>query len=620
MIGVPEDLFINEVTVHHFDVVVVGGGIAGVSIAERLAREARRRKKTLRIALVERAPELGEGSSGRLEGWFHTGALYSAQADGQTFMACVKNVERLINWYRRDPLFPFSKNCNFDLTTSKESRDPHAHSRQVPKHLEKETPSPWFLPESTIYYALRQKLERGRTDADVMQWSQQSQKISGRIHEAYWKWEWSKDDLAQAPPAEMVLKTPSPQREGVGDGEDYLERDPDLAVARQPKIEELLGRYERSISPEELNDLYQIYRSRDSVMDTHQILQDLTRSAAENGVEFLTGTEIREFNVPRYGDVVVTGLVGHQTVASSASGHGTRNLHLLANHYIFALGSGFNDEFLRKELGLRLRVETNRSVMAVIHPPLIEQNFVRMDYYPKNHFNHILRSLGATAGDDGTPYNYSMIANSAFDTKDTEMKRIAQSIEALLETACRYFPDTFYHDENGKRRDILWYQCNKTEFLSDDERKRNYTYWCEPEFGEAEVSFNPKDRILSQVERPRSIAGLISKLLHLILRAEIQEKPHHKEFTIKVQATIDSHVRQILESGRKPRNYLCVLPGKFTFFPLLAHQVYLEMESRGLYLNAADGLPPSRMEEPGVARPHPVTLLRHSQSGRNGGI
>lgn len=72
-------------------VVIIGGGIAGIAIAEFLARNC-----GLSIKLLEQAAELGTGASGKLEGWFHTGALYSGHDDAQTFMNCVNSLEELI--------------------------------------------------------------------------------------------------------------------------------------------------------------------------------------------------------------------------------------------------------------------------------------------------------------------------------------------------------------------------------------------------------------------------------------------------------------------------------------------------------------------------------------------
>ena len=80
--------------IHHFDVVVIGGGIAGIAIAELLSRNS-----DLSIKVIEAAPKLGSGASGKLEGWYHSGALYSGSDDAQTFMNCLNGIEDLQRFY-----------------------------------------------------------------------------------------------------------------------------------------------------------------------------------------------------------------------------------------------------------------------------------------------------------------------------------------------------------------------------------------------------------------------------------------------------------------------------------------------------------------------------------------
>src|SRR4249919_3299872 len=103
----------RHVNVTLCDVVVVGAGIAGVSIAERIAREAARQGRLIRVLVVEAGNELGGGASSKLEGWFHSGALYSMLDSTSTLFALAHSFEDLYNWYFFDPLFKASsRGCN----------------------------------------------------------------------------------------------------------------------------------------------------------------------------------------------------------------------------------------------------------------------------------------------------------------------------------------------------------------------------------------------------------------------------------------------------------------------------------------------------------------------------
>ena len=83
-----------------------------MAIAEFLARHSH-----LSIRVLESSPQLGTQASGKLEGWFHTGALYAGQDDAQTFINCVNSLEDLINFY--SPYFP--GRCNFSLQSTNPS-------------------------------------------------------------------------------------------------------------------------------------------------------------------------------------------------------------------------------------------------------------------------------------------------------------------------------------------------------------------------------------------------------------------------------------------------------------------------------------------------------------------
>ena len=163
---------IQASTIEYVDVVIVGGGIAGVAIAEFLARHSR-----LSIKVLERAEQLGIVASGKLEGWFHTGALYSGQDDAQTFINCVNGVEDLINLYT--PYFP--KHCNLDL---KETQTDFFTPAVIPH------PQGWFK-DAPVYLIHPQadapEISLSPLKSDSVQIDIQLNRVLGRLEVAYGK-------------------------------------------------------------------------------------------------------------------------------------------------------------------------------------------------------------------------------------------------------------------------------------------------------------------------------------------------------------------------------------------------------------------------------------------------
>lgn len=96
------------------DVLIVGGGIAGLATAERLAREGARRGTPLDILVLESDGELGTGASGRLEGWYHSGALYSSFDDDACFHSSMASRALLRNDYALASDFSARESCNID--------------------------------------------------------------------------------------------------------------------------------------------------------------------------------------------------------------------------------------------------------------------------------------------------------------------------------------------------------------------------------------------------------------------------------------------------------------------------------------------------------------------------
>ena len=443
--------------IEYTDVIVVGGGIAGIAIAEYLARHSR-----LSIKVLEHAQQLGTGASGKLEGWFHTGALYSGQDDAQTFINCVNGVEDLINLYT--PYFP--EHCNIGLN-------------QVNPTLFRPTvipnPQGWFN-DNPVYLIYPQtdspESQLFALKSDSVQMELQRDRVLGRLEVAYGQQHnWLHEGNCVAPTYAQVEA-----HEGL---------DCSLRYSTEA-LRNLCRRFDASYNMAPSN--YEILRTLDCSMNTSSIMRTLVASALERGVTFETGVTIDKLLIDRYGPIRIKSLL-----CRNQQGFPKR---LKANLFIFAVGDGFAP-FL-SELQVRARLKSSRSAMVVAYPALVDTNFVRMSTKNRFHFNHFIqhREIG------GEKLVYSMLADSGYASNDS---RYEVDIEPILESAQRYFgKDKLYS------RQLFSYECVKTEFMSEEEQKRRYSYWIESD--------------------PKS-------------------------------------------------NYLCVLPGKFSFFPTVAFQAYQRIKT-----------------------------------------
>jgi hypothetical protein len=95
------------------DFAVVGGGIAGLAVAEMLQRSG------ASVVLLEKNKTLCSEASAEQQGWFHTGALYTALPNNFFCRTMVGNLDDLVDYYSGFP----SMNLRVDkhiYTTSRE--------------------------------------------------------------------------------------------------------------------------------------------------------------------------------------------------------------------------------------------------------------------------------------------------------------------------------------------------------------------------------------------------------------------------------------------------------------------------------------------------------------------
>lgn len=80
-----------------WDFAVIGGGIGGLAIAELLQRSG------ASVILLEKSSMLCAGASAEQQGWFHTGALYTALPMTSYFRTMVGNLDDLVDYYSGFP-------------------------------------------------------------------------------------------------------------------------------------------------------------------------------------------------------------------------------------------------------------------------------------------------------------------------------------------------------------------------------------------------------------------------------------------------------------------------------------------------------------------------------------
>jgi hypothetical protein len=230
-----------------------------------------------------------------------------------------------------------------------------------------------------------------------------------------------------------------------------------------------------------------------------------------------------------------------------------------------------------------------------------------MDPLESEDFNHVCRSYNTPEGLS----HYSIIADSEVLQPEASSDRVTAMALRLLEKAKRYFGGRLAQSS------IWWYYCVKTGFPAKDERL-DYSYYAGPRWnldspqwdevrhgGREEVSNLVRDFVNRDspqaVEAPIRFRGMglrlgdsswaLRKALHFAVLRKISA--NRSGDLAKTEAAVnafaelrDYAVKRTVKGPLASPNFLCIVPGKFSLFPSLAHQVYLELEIRGVFKNS----------------------------------
>ena len=212
------------------DFAVAGGGIAGLAISELLQRSG------ASVVLIEKNKTLCSEASGEQQGWFHTGALYTALPDQFFFRAMVGNLDDLIDYYRGFP----SMNLRVDKHVSSASSEGWFSNRTnfyaytSCKGVSWKWKIPWFF-----------ALQRAKRRMSWFETLDASRSLSRQMNKV-------------SKPLNFVLHTPP------------------LGV--------------------KLNEVAFVLKSRDRAMNTRLIIEDLLRSFLGHGGLIKTETKVRSID------------------------------------------------------------------------------------------------------------------------------------------------------------------------------------------------------------------------------------------------------------------------------------------------------------------------------------
>ena len=327
------------------DLLIVGGGIAGIAIAERLAREAREQNISRKILVADRGEQFGSEASSGLEGWYHTGFVYVKSEKPRIFTTCLNAFEDLYNFYSLDVRFDFHKHCNIHLPSDEDAG-------ALPGYPRHDNDQAWFL------HAIKYKL-RGQNPNSVDPQSARYQRDwdnicarMARITQALRQWKskpngWKRNGYCEVPD---------------------LSRCWPAAETSPPPAEP--------------------FQSMDAAMNSHQLLCDLARSALKNGVKFLPRYEMREESVHLSRKVFgeIDGVILHSTASSD-------RICVLAKQYIFTLGAGFERTRVLSRLDIEARTWRRMSVILAAKPAIEDESFVWLGQQPEGGFqSHSTRS------------------------------------------------------------------------------------------------------------------------------------------------------------------------------------------------------------------------------------
>lgn len=361
----------------HYDLIIVGGGIAGLATAEIFARSG------FKVALVEKYSELCSGSSGKQHGWFHLGSLYSINRDAIFLKTLVNNCDILLSYYR-------------DFRGMNICFDPKSGRLSTPtKNIE----TPWFNDESSrLIYFVDQEItdeeQRGFRDYHGISWEVATRLFLAR-HNRYLKYDWRKGKASKYIPSASFNDVP-----------------PSGEISKLKVSQRTLQQIPFDTSS------YKSIVGFDRSMNVSFIVKELIKSFLFYSGDIYTNSEFLRYE-RKAGRLEVTLKISENN-----------SLKIKGSKLIQAMGKGLNLGIV-KEVYFQ-KITNVVSPLLVVSPSLCNHNFQILSPVRRDSMNHIIHHRG------GIPYSLIGDSSSANPNNVAQKKQIQR---ALKHKVAKKFPE-----------------------------------------------------------------------------------------------------------------------------------------------------------------------------------
>lgn len=355
-----------------YDLAVIGGGIAGLAIAEIFARSGRK------VVLLERNEQICQEASASQHGWFHFGSLYSIFPQNQFLRTLVGGVEDLLAYYSAFPGMNIQIADNGSLTFPQSSG---AWFRDEPiEYIVSSRNNPDF--DMSNFEGVR---DYARKTFFLLTWELAIKQFISR-HQRFHRHRWGGSISA----SEWIPKA------GFGD----YSRDV-ISKPHHPNVNLDADTHFRIVG-------------YDRPMRATEIIKQLTCSFLGAGGSLITKSDVRKI----------------QSSGTVKRIHTTRG-DFVADKVIITAGRSLK-EFLSNDVEAKVVA----SPLIVAYPSVADRNFVRMTPFVKKSINHIYHDLnGKKYSLIGGGYFANPDSPSEINEAKQGLRAMASSVFPQLENA-----------------------------------------------------------------------------------------------------------------------------------------------------------------------------------------